>query len=94
MAVTSAIVLFLVTWFMVLFIVLPIGLRTQGDEGDTVRGTHESSPANFRVWRVVWRVTWISVIVWGLIVAVILSGIIEVRDFDWMNRMGPRPGEG
>ncbi len=32
MGITSALVLFAVIWFMVLFVTLPIGLRTQGDE--------------------------------------------------------------
>ena len=31
MAITSAIVLFAVIWFLVMFITLPIRLRTQGD---------------------------------------------------------------
>ncbi len=34
MGITSALVLFAVIWFLVLFIVLPIRLKTQGDLGE------------------------------------------------------------
>jgi len=34
-------------------------------------------------------VTLISVVLWGITTAVILSGVITVRDFDIFNRMGP-----
>ena len=50
MSIVSAIVLFAVIWFMVLFIVLPIRLETQGDVGEHVPGTHAGSPAsNFSI---------------------------------------------
>ena len=45
MSIVSAIVLFAVIWFMVLFIVLPIRLETHGDVGERVPGTHAGSPA-------------------------------------------------
>ena len=40
MNVVSAIVLFAVIWFMVLFVVLPLRLKTQGDVGERLVGTH------------------------------------------------------
>ena len=89
MSITSAIVLFAVIWFMVLFIALPIGLRTQGDEGKVTPGTHASSPANLNMKRKALWVTAISVVLWVLIAGVILSGAISVRDFDWFGRMAP-----
>ncbi|MAY31868.1 MAG: hypothetical protein CMM86_04625, partial [Rhodovulum sp.] len=38
MTITAAIVLFAVIWFMVLFVTLPVRLRTQGDVGEIVPG--------------------------------------------------------
>ncbi|HHL21464.1 MAG TPA: DUF1467 family protein [Aliiroseovarius sp.] len=90
MSITSAIVLFAVTWFLTMFVVLPIRLRTQGDEDDIVEGTHAGAPADFRLGRTMLIVTIITVVLWGLEFAVITSGMISVRDFDWFGRMSPR----
>ncbi len=89
MGITSAIVLYAVTWFMVFFVVLPIGLSTQGDEGEVVPGTHESSPARFPLKRKMLQTTIWGTLIWALIAGVILSGWISVRDFDWFERMSP-----
>lgn len=91
MSIVSAFVLFAVTWFLVMFITLPIGFRSQGDEGEVVPGTHEGSPANFRLGRQVLIVTAITIVIWLILVAVILSGVISVRDFDWFGRMDHLP---
>ena len=46
MTITAAIVLFAIIWFMVLFICLPLKVKTQGDSGEVVPGTPESAPEN------------------------------------------------
>ena len=87
---TSAIVLYAVTWFMVFFVVLPLGLSTQGDEGEIVPGTHAGSPARFPLKRKMIQTTLWGTAIWALISAVILSGVISVRDMDFFERMTPR----
>lgn len=87
MNITSAIVLFAVIWFMVLFIVLPLRLRTQGEGGSVVPGTPSSAPENPDLRRKVIIVTSVSVALWLVAVGVILSGIVTVADFDFFNRM-------
>ncbi len=84
MAPTSAIVLFAVVWFMVMFITLPIGRRTQGDEGKITPGTQAGAPANFNLRRTMLIVTAISIVVWGIICLVILSGVISIRELGWV----------
>ena len=81
MAISSAIVLFAVVWFMVMFVVLPIGRRTQGDEGEVVPGTHPGAPANFNLKRTFLIVTGIAVVVWGVICGIIISGVMPLRDW-------------
>ena len=93
MGITSAIVLYAVTWFMVFFVVLPIGLSTQGDEGEIVPGTHAGSPARFPLKRKLIQATIWGTLIWAVIAAVILSGRISVRDFDFFDRMTPRAEE-
>jgi predicted secreted protein len=89
MGVTSAIVLYAVLWFMTFLIVIPMRLKTQGDLGKIVPGTHAGSPEVHNLKRKAWITTGVSAILWGIIAGIILSGAITVRDLDsWMfNRM-------
>lgn len=87
MSITSAIVLFAVIWFMVLFITLPVKLRTQGDVGKVEPGTHAGAPANFNPKRTAKIVTAVTVVLWAMIAGTIWSGVIT-RDMlnnlnDW-----------
>lgn len=87
MGITSAIVLFAVIWFMVLFVVLPLRMQTQGDAGEIVPGTHASAPANLNVRQKVRVTTLWALGLWIVIAGTILSGAITVRDLDWFDRM-------
>ncbi|NDV54034.1 MULTISPECIES: DUF1467 family protein [Roseobacteraceae] len=91
MAITSGIVLFAVIWFMTFLCVIPVRLKTQGDLGEIVPGTHAGSPEVHNLKRKAWITTGISVVLWGIFAGIIFSGMISVRDIDgWMfNRMGP-----
>lgn len=84
---TSAIVLYAVIWFMVLFLTLPIRLRTQGDEGEIVPGTQAGAPANFNLRRTMIIVTGLAFVLWVIIAGVIVSGYITIEDLDWFGRM-------
>ncbi len=37
--------MFIITWWLSLFCVLPIGVRSQWEEGDVAEGTEEAAPA-------------------------------------------------
>ena len=89
MAITSALVLFAVIWFMTLFVVLPIRLKTQGDEGKVARGTPSSAPVDPQLKKRALIVTAITVVLWAILMTVILSGVIEVEDFDWFDHFTP-----
>ena len=91
MGVVSGLVLFAVVWFMVLFVVLPIRLETQGDVGERVEGTHAGSPATGFSMRKRVRITTLWAIpIWAIIAGVIVFGDIGVRDIDMFGRMAPR----
>ena len=89
MAITSGIVLFMVIWSMVFFIVLPLRMVSQGDAGEIVPGTHASAPADAQIGRKAKITTYWAVPLWCIITAIILSGVISVRDLDVFDRMGP-----
>ncbi len=92
MAITSAIVLYAVTWFMTMLVALPIGLKTQGDmraegKGDKIEGTHDGAPANYNPKRKALWVTAVSTVIWAVLVTIILSGKITWHDLDWTAKL-------
>lgn len=89
MTISAAVVLYVVCWFMVFFVVLPLRNTSQGDAGAVVPGTPASAPAGFVVKRKAKITTIAATVVWAILCAIILSGVISVRDIDWMNRMPP-----
>jgi predicted secreted protein len=90
MTITAAIVLFAVTWFMTFFVVLPLRFTSQGDAGDVVPGTPASAPAGFIVKRKAKITTIAAFVIWAILSAIILSGVITVRDIDFLDRLPPR----
>lgn len=95
MGITSALVLFAVIWFLTFLIVIPFRLKTQGDLGDIVPGTHAGSPQVHNLKRKAWITTGITVCLWIVIATIILTETITVRDIDrWtFNQMPPLSGE-
>ena len=65
MSVSFAIAIYVVIWWTVLFAILPIGVRTQGEDGTVVPGTPESAPTRPRLLRVVLLTTVVSAVVFG-----------------------------
>lgn len=57
---------YFICWWITLFMVLPVGLRTQGENKSVVKGTVESAPANFRFWRMFLMNTIVAAVVYGV----------------------------
>ncbi|MDD9920736.1 MAG: DUF1467 family protein [Boseongicola sp.] len=94
MSPVSALVLLAVIWFMVLFLILPMRLETQGDVGEKVEGTPAGAPSSSFSMRKRMKVTtYISIPIWIAISAIILWGGISVEDLDMFNRMGSEAAE-
>ncbi|BDA84463.1 membrane protein [Aureimonas sp. SA4125] len=57
--------LYFLIWWTVLFVVLPIGMRSQSDDDSVILGTDPSAPTHFRpLWIWSWT-TFISLLVIG-----------------------------
>ena len=80
MGVMSGLVLFAVIWFMTFFVVLPFRIKTQGDLGETLPGTHAGAPEHHHLRPKALITTVIAVLLWGIIAGIILSGAISVDD--------------
>ncbi|MEX0349060.1 MAG: DUF1467 family protein [Paracoccaceae bacterium] len=89
MGITSGIVLYAVIWFMTFLVVLPIRIKTQGDLGDIVPGTHAGAPEQHHLKKKAWITTGVAAILWAIIAGIILSGVISISDFDWTKNLPP-----
>jgi predicted secreted protein len=70
-----AIALYLTIWFVVLFAVLPFGIRSQHEAGDYVQGTDPGAPVAPRLLNKILWTTVISALVFGLVnVAAVFMG--------------------
>lgn len=89
---TSISAIYFVTWFLVLFGVLPFGVRTQGDAGETVLGTPASAPVKPPFLRVVIMTTLVTTI---LVAAYYYLYVVQGYDTDWLARhFGVTRGQG
>jgi predicted secreted protein len=62
-----AIALFLTIWFVVLFAVLPFGVKSQQEAGEYVPGTDPGAPVAPRLWSKILWTTVVTVIVFGAV---------------------------
>ena len=82
MTITAALILFSVTWFMVLFCVLPVRFESQGDRGKITPGTPASAPEDAMIGRNAKITTVISTVIFALLYGIITSGWVTVADMD------------
>ena len=79
MPVSMAIAVYVVIWWTVLFAILPIGVRTQGEDGAIVPGTPESAPTRPRLIRVVLLTTLVSALVFGGLWAAVRYNLLSLE---------------
>lgn len=80
MNLTGGIVLYAVLWFLVLFVLLPIGQKSQADMGEVTPGTPAGAPYNPPIKKKVVQATVITTVLWGILAWIILGGIITRAD--------------
>lgn len=73
----SAFVVWLIIWWLVLFIILPIGIRGQAEEGDIVKGSEPGAPHTLDIKRKFIQTTIIASVLWVLACALILSDVVS-----------------
>ncbi|MGE4610111.1 MAG: DUF1467 family protein [Paracoccaceae bacterium] len=89
MAITSALVLFAVIWFMLLLIALPMRMKSQEEAGEIVPGTPASAPVDPMIGKKMFWVTVVTTVIWVPLVAFVVSGVVSIQDIDFYSRMGP-----
>jgi predicted secreted protein len=89
MAITTAIAIYFIIWWVVLFAVLPWGVRSQNESGDVTPGTDPGAPAAPRIWSKLLWTTVVTSIVFAILAASYKSGLIPYETLKAMS--GPRP---
>jgi len=87
MTITGALVLFAVIWFLGLFVALPIGEKSQSEDGEVVPGTPASAPVDTMLKKKIAWVTIIAAVATALLVWLITSGLLTIQMFDIFGRM-------
>lgn len=82
----SIIAIYFIVWWTVLFAMLPIGLRTQEEDGDVTLGTTPSAPRGPHMLKVVIRTTLVSAVLFG---AFYFVTTVLGYSFDDIPRIGP-----
>lgn len=71
MPIGSYIAIYFVVWWICLFMILPIGSRSQAEAGDITAGTEPGAPVRPLLW---WRILATSVLA-ALVMALLLWGL-------------------
>ena len=66
-------------WWVVLFAVLPFGLRTQHESGTVVPGTPPSAPVRPKFLRIILTTTVVSAVIFLAVYEAFATGLIDLR---------------
>lgn len=77
----TMVAIYLTAWWIVLFMILPIGMSGQVGAPPT-DGSQWGAPTNPNLKKKFITTTWVSAIVWVVIVGVIWLGLIPVPEID------------
>lgn len=77
MTLVSGIVVQQILWWLVFFVVLPIGIQV---DDKPQRGFATSAPREFNLRRKLVITTVISTVLWGVVYIVMINGWIDLRD--------------
>ena len=76
MSLISAFAIYFIIWWLVLFAVLPIGVRSQSEEGDVILGTEHGAPVRPMLLRKAIITTIVAAIVFACVY--IVFGVYEL----------------
>jgi predicted secreted protein len=86
MTLSFAIAIYLLIWWVVLFAMLPIGVRTQADEGEVSPGTAESAPLQPRLLPKILATTVVASLVFAVVYVIIVHRVITLDQIPFLPR--------
>ncbi|MGI9382161.1 MAG: DUF1467 family protein [Methyloligellaceae bacterium] len=86
MSIALAAAIYVICWWVVLFAILPIGVRTQQEAGTVEPGTPESAPENTRLRAKLAATTVVAAVIFALIYVLIVYKPIGLDDIPFLPR--------
>lgn len=86
MSLPFALAIYFIVWWLVLFVTLPLGVRTQDEEGDVEPGTPLSAPVAPRLLPKMLLTTVIASVLFAFIYAVIVHKVIKLEEIPFLPR--------
>jgi predicted secreted protein len=86
MTLSFAIAIYVVIWWVVLFAMLPIGVRSQAEEGEVSPGTPESAPHQPRLLPKMLATTVVASIVFAAVYVIIVHRVITLDQIPFLPR--------
>ncbi len=84
MTITGAIVLFAVLWFLALYMILPLFVRSQEEAGEVEPGTSAGAPDQpLMKKKLIWA-TIAATVMWIIAFTIIESGVISIEDISFL----------
>jgi predicted secreted protein len=80
MAVTTAIAVYFIVWWLVLFAVLPFGIRSQQESGSFAQGTDPGAPTIAAIARKLVWTTVIAAIVFAIGATIYIYRLVSLND--------------
>jgi predicted secreted protein len=71
MGIAGSLMVISIAWWLAFFALLPVGVRSQLEEGNVVPGTEPSAPVAPRLWRKAGWALVVALVVWGALFSVI-----------------------
>ena len=79
MSISSGFAIYFVLWWLVLFLVLPFGIRSQAEAGEAVPGSDPGAPVLPRMLRKLIWTTVLSIIIFAVGLGAYLAGYLNVE---------------
>jgi len=86
MSLSLALAIYFICWWIALFIVLPIGVRTQEEEGSVEPGTPSSAPAAPRLFRAIIFTTLLGGVLFAAVFSIIVFELFALDDIPFLPR--------
>jgi predicted secreted protein len=78
MQIGTVIAIYFIIWWVVLFAVLPWGVRSQEESGEVTPGTDPGAPAVHRIWMKLVYTTVTASVVFGVLYAIYVFDLIPI----------------
>ena len=86
MSIGSLIALYFIIWWLTLFAVLPFGVRSQQEAGETIAGSDPGAPAMVRLMRIAIINSGVALVILALVWAVYIENWFNISIINDMTR--------